>query len=332
MNITFLTECGEKVGFGHFMRCLAIASAYKEKGINPKLIICVDKNIVQLQNYDYDIKSFDWISKFNQLIKNIEKTDLLVIDSISISKDYYSKVINKKDNVLFIDDYHRWKHKRGVIVDWTVGKEKNFNFKKNNAVSYLYGAKYTALRKEFWLPKPKVHSKTIREILISFGGSDIYNMTPKILKLITANYPSFKINVIIGKAFSNIPEIISESNINTELIYYPDAVKMKESMEKSDIAIGSGGQTLYELASLGIPAIAILLVDNQIEDTRGWSEKGFLFDAGWYNQDLLEQSIIKFLEKLKNYKLRKSMGKIGQLNIDGKGAKRIADYSIDLLK
>ena len=54
MNITFLTECGEKVGFGHFMRCLAIASAYKEKGINPKLIICVDKNIVQLQNYDYD--------------------------------------------------------------------------------------------------------------------------------------------------------------------------------------------------------------------------------------------------------------------------------------
>jgi len=234
--------------------------------------------------------------------------------------------------MVYIDDYHRWNHSKGIIIDWTIGKDKTFISNKNNSVSYLFGAKYTPLRKEFWSTKPKNHSKILKNVLITFGGSDIYNMTPKIMNLIKTYFPTIKINVIIGKSFSNISEIISESNVNTKLIYYPNASKMKESMSTSDIAIGSGGQTLYELASVGIPTIAIILVDNQIEDTEGWADKRFLFNVGWYNDKSLEKSIINSLEKLKNYELRVSMGNIGQLHIDGRGAKRIADYTINQLK
>ena len=104
---------------------------------------------------------------------------------------------------------------------------------------------------------------------------------------------------------------------------------MKQDMLKSDIAIASGGQTLYELANVGLPAIAIILIDNQVEDTVGWAQKGFLYNAGWWNKKQLENNIINYLKKLMDYSMRKSMGEIGQLFVDGKGANRIVEFTIE---
>ena len=102
MNITFLTEFGEKVGSGHLMRSLAIASAYREKGINPEIIVKSNKSSLPLFSDNYNINEFYWTTKFSQLIKKIEKTDFLIIDSISITKFFYSKLVSEKKNVLFI--------------------------------------------------------------------------------------------------------------------------------------------------------------------------------------------------------------------------------------
>ena len=164
--------------------------------------------------------------------------------------------------------------------------------------------------------------------MITFGGGDIRNMTPKIMLYIKEYYPNINLNVIIGKSYTNIKEIERVASPNTNLIYFPDATKIKNIMVKSDIAVASGGITLYELARVGLPTIAIILIDNQIEDIEGWSNSGFLFNAGWWDSSIIKENIINHMHRLEECSLREKMGEIGQGLVDGNGANRIVDFTL----
>lgn len=63
------------------------------------------------------------------------------------------------------------------------------------------------------------------------------------------------------------------NNRNIRFFYSLDAEHMKTLMLESDVAISAGGQTLYELASVGLPTIAIQVVDNQSEDISGFLKR-----------------------------------------------------------
>jgi spore coat polysaccharide biosynthesis predicted glycosyltransferase SpsG len=159
--------------------------------------------------------------------------------------------------------------------------------------------------------------------LITFGGADVRNLTPKVLKLLRDNYPELLIKVIVGGGFQNIAEIEKHKDDNTKLIYSPSAAEMRDIMFGSDLAISSGGQTLYELARLGVPAIGICAADNQLQSIEGWQEAGFLKYACWYNSEGLEERLLSFLEELACSDVRARMSQAGKSRIDGKGPSRI---------
>ncbi|MBA7589475.1 hypothetical protein ES708_31560 [subsurface metagenome] len=161
--------------------------------------------------------------------------------------------------------------------------------------------------------------------MVTFGGDDAKNMNPKILKLLNEKYPELNKNVIIGRAYQNVEEIKKEADKNTNLIYYPDAEKMKEVILNSDIAISAGGQTLYELARVGVPTIGICVAGNQLGNIKEWTRIGFLEYAGWYNKGNILERIKNGIEYLKDLKIRKNKFKITKKFIDGKGSSRISN-------
>lgn len=58
---------------------------------------------------------------------------------------------------------------------------------------------------------------------------------------------------------------------NTEYVRFPDAERMKDVMAGSDLAISAAGQTLYELARIGLPTIAIAVARDQLGNVEGWT-------------------------------------------------------------
>jgi len=187
----------------------------------------------------------------------------------------------------------------------------------------LLGTKYTPLRKEFWNVPEKKIKENIKSIMVTFGGDDARNMTPKILRFLKNEYPDIRKNVIIGNAFHNIDKIKKEADYNTKLIYYPNAQKMKEIMLESDITISAGGQTLYELARTGVPTMGVCVAENQFESVKEWEKTGFLEYAGLYNEDNIIARIDSSLKMLKDIKLRQTKSKAGRKFVDGKGSFKI---------
>jgi len=211
-----------------------------------------------------------------------------------------------------MDDTKRLDYPRGIVVNASIYAEE-LDYPKRDDMVYLLGPKYTPLRKEFWEVPEKEVREELETIMVTFGGDDMRSTTPNILRFLRENYPDLKKNVIIGKAFQNTEQIERETDGNTNLIYYPDAEKMKETMlesEKmketmleSDIAISAGGQTLYELARVGLPTIGICVAENQLGNVRGWKKTGFLEYAGWYDESNLIEKLRNLIKYLKDIRI-----------------------------
>lgn len=149
------------------------------------------------------------------------------------------------------------------------------------------------------------------------------NVTPKIQKLLNDIYPKLQKKIILTKCFANIPVIEKLRDKNTDLIFEPDAIELIESMQESDIAISAGGQTLYELARVGVPTIGICIVQNQLQNVNGWSKSRLLEYIGWYNDENLLNNLRDAISKITPYKERLTRSEKSRNYINGQGCKRI---------
>ena len=321
MKVFIVTEGSRKIGFGHITRCLSLYQAFEEKRIKPKLIINADDNIEDFINCkNYEI--FNWLDEKSKFFELLKKADITIIDSYLAEISLYENLSNIVKIPVYMDDYKRLDYPKGIVVNASINTEK-LDYSKKNEVKFLLGTKYIPLRKEFWtVPSKKINEK-IKSVMITFGGDDAKNMTPKILKSLRKNYPSIKKNIVIGRSFQNISKIRRETDENTNLIYYPDAEKMKEYMLESDIAVSSGGQTIYEFARIGVPTIAIAVADNQLHNIKGWEKVGFLEHSHWYKENKLMEKLQKSINNLKNITIRKSKSDIGKKLVDGMGSLRV---------
>ena len=323
MKVFIITEGTKNTGFGHITRCLSLCQAFEERGILPEFIINGDNNIEYLLK-DVDYQIFNWLDEKSKLFKKVKDADIAIIDSYLADISVYNTVSNLVRLAVYIDDNKRLDYPKGIVVNGSI-YAKELNYPKRNGVTHLLGTKYILLRKEFWdVPNKEIKNK-IESVMITFGGDDAKNMTPKILAFLNDKYPNLIKNVIIGRAFQSIDEIKKCENKNTNLIYYPDAEKMKEIMLESDIAISACGQTLNELASVGVPTIGVCIAENQLGNIKGWENIGFLEYAGWYSKDNILEKIKNVIENLKDSKERKNKFKIARKFIDGEGSLKIID-------
>jgi spore coat polysaccharide biosynthesis predicted glycosyltransferase SpsG len=113
------------------------------------------------------------------------------------------------------------------------------------------------------------------------------------------------------------------------LVYFPDAAQMKQIMETSDMAVSAGGQTLYELARMGVPTIAVSIIDNQQYDIDGLLKAGFIEYAGSWEDEHLEDAIVRACYLLSGREERLKRSVIGRAIVDGLGASRIVDRVIE---
>jgi len=91
----------------------------------------------------------------------------------------------------------------------------------------------------------------------------------------------------------------------------------------ADFAVSAGGSTCWELAFMGLPALVIILADNQQVVAQGLDKAGAVVNLGWHH-DLSVQQIAKALKNLAvAVDVRKDMIRQGRNLVDGKGIGRI---------
>ncbi|MGM0462311.1 MAG: PseG/SpsG family protein [Fibrobacterota bacterium] len=304
MNCIVFTEAGKRYGRGHLMRCTAIAQGLAEHRISSVFVV---RGTQDTGLSDFSCYTEEWLN--TEIIEKYAHTaTMAVVDSYYTSAELCTFIYDHFKTVVFMDDYNRILYPGGYVVNGVVTAD-SISYPHNRNIRYLLGPRFQALRKTFWdMPQYEVR-ECISNILITFGGSDPRNATPHYLSEVAAAYPDAYKNVVIGSDFTHTQDISDAGDAKTHLVYSPTAKKMKELMTKSDLAVSAGGQTICELARIGVPTVGIETAPNQRHILQGWRRAGFLCTE----KDLGHTSSL----------LRREKSRAGRGLIDGRGVKRI---------
>ena len=259
-----------------------------------------------MENADYPVKVLDW--KNTEILNNLIKKNIrfVFVDSYLADKEVY-EIIQSNVQLIVIDDTNRIPYPKESII-LNPGYGGNYIDYAHEKTKLLSGADFVLLRKPF---REKFLISEIREkiesVLITVGGDDKLNLTPKILDWLNHNYPHWKKQILIGPAFKNIGEITSIQNKNVFFHKNLDATAIRDLMLSVDLAITAGGQTTYELARCGVPMIMIEVVSNQRGNIRGFNELGIPCLEGYKENTEFINQLSNYVEKLESFDLRNTI-------------------------
>lgn len=328
LKVLIITEGGSGIGFGHIMRCISIREAFAARGIDAGLIVNGDRAVRGLCEGIGNCRIFDWLRDQERLFACVRGTDIAVIDSYLAQSALYKRLSGAVKTCVYIDDFNRIGYPCGVIVNAAVSVE-NLRYRVSKKKTYLLGASFAPVRKAYWESGEKKIRRFLSSVLVTFGGTDPRHMTVLALKILTKCCPGIAKNIVVGKGFTDKRSLRSLADSRTIMVHNPSAGRMKRMMERSDIALSGGGQTLYELAATGVPTIGIEVADNQRNNLAGFVRYGFVRYVGRWNDRSLVESLKKALRDLRGMGIRKKMSEAGRKLVDGCGAGRIAKSCIE---
>ena len=161
-----------------------------------------------------------------------------------------------------------------------------------------------------------------------FGGGDTQNFVPTTLFKIFELFPQAAVNLVQGKHSKSLKESfsLSECNDRLKVEVQPDINKLLMMMMKSDLAISAAGQTLQELARLGIPTVGVQIAENQKNNILGWASLGAVIPVMNFEVEDFKFALTRAINSLRSKSQRQKISVRASNLVDGQGARRIASF------
>ena len=339
-------DSSTKIGYGHLIRCLALADTLKKSfKIN---FICTNLNgnlISQICKKKFEVFRFNTKSQRINVKKDAEKTisiikkhrnkkSLLILDSYILSQEWENRVRPYVKRLIVIDDLMDRKHSCDLIIDQNLHTRMNSLYTKSipKNCTKLLGPDYAILRNQFITQRKyaKIRSLPIKNILISFGGSDNENHTLHALVSLKKLNSDVNVNVVIGTANMNKKTIKNFCKKNLNFNYFEQVENMAKLMKIADLCIGSSGTTTWERCCLGLPAIVTVASNDQKDIANAVSNNKCIINLGKIKKSD-KVNCIRLIKNLKNSDLQ-NMSKNCMKLVDGKGAARLSKYIFSMIK
>ena len=199
----------------------------------------------------------------------------------------------------------------------------------------IIGPQYAPLREMFQNIEPRQQNEVVKNVLISTGGADFLHLA---LQFLRHSLPGdFTYHLLIGSLNTDKEELKKLAATRNNVILHENVSDMRGLLSQMDMAISAAGSTLYEIAACGVPLITYVLADNQIEGAEAFSRLDLAVNVGDLRKrlsspvDTILDAVNYLSSSPNNYEVRKTMGKLEQQIVDGRGAERIVNMIVNIL-
>ncbi|WP_276373588.1 hypothetical protein [Chryseolinea sp. H1M3-3] len=314
-RLLILTEAGEGIGYGHYSRCLALKQYFDQREIPTEIFLYAkgDETVYS------DASVRNWILELGD-INEPKIYSHVLLDSYLIPLNYIGTLKSRFDKVIALDDYHRIDIGPDLIINPNIfGNKVKYN------VTAVGGRDFVILRNSFRQGNFKIKIKEeIQNILLTLGGSDTKGLIP-ILSKILLRFSKSKVKIVAGsdRYAMELGSQFESQRDRLNFFGFVSDEEMKQLMLGADVAISACGQTLHELASLGVPTIGICVGDDQILNMKEYLTLGFLNDEIYWNSSNFDAFIINNLNYLGPAKARNSKSLLGKSLFNDQGLNNI---------
>lgn len=351
MNIAFRVDASSQIGTGHFMRCLTLADALKQRGANVRFIsrhlpehlrntlTITGHEFVLLDNAQNDsaldeLAHAGWlgVSQAQDAADSIralsdEKWDWLVADHYALDFRWESMLRQATQKILVIDDIADRRHDCDVLLDQNFYADMDIRYsgKVPAHCRLLLGPRYALLRDEFRQLREQAKPRTgpVKRILIFFGGVDADNYTARAIEALAGIGSSdLLVDVVIGAQHPHRAQI-ETACAEQGFPCHVQTSRMAELMLAADLAIGAGGIATWERCCLGLPTLTICVANNQRKQIADAASEGLLY-APELKDELIPVIKRHVTALMENNCLRHVISRSGMRSVDGRGVLRIA--------
>lgn len=350
-HIAFRTDASSQIGTGHFMRCLTLADALKQRGAHIRFISCdlpmhlrdmlaakgmelASLNSNSKASPAEDLAHAHWLrtSQAEDAQAAIQAMsdrswDWLIVDHYALDFRWESMLRQTAKRILVIDDIADRQHDCDVLLDqnFYADMQKRYTGKVPAHCQLLLGPRYALLRDEFrkLREQAKPRNGTVKKILVFFGGVDADNYTGLAIQALAAiGNKALHIDVVIG-AQHPCREQIKAVCAQHGFICHVQTGKMAELMAAADLAIGAGGSASWERCCLGLPALLVALAENQVDIAKALDSIDacvYLGTKGTVNSLAIQRAITNFLDMHDQLEM---ISRHAFLLVDGMGVDRV---------
>jgi UDP-2,4-diacetamido-2,4,6-trideoxy-beta-L-altropyranose hydrolase len=321
------------IGTGHVMRCVALAQAWQDAGGQAIFTMAATTPTVseRLRNEGFDVvqavarAESDGAEEIAKLADKIGSS-WVVVDGYEFGAAYQARLKSRGLKVLFIDDNgHAMHYSADLVLNQNVHASEALYSNREATTRLLLGPRFAMLRREFapWRDWKRETPLIVRKVLVTLGGSDPDNVTERILRVILAER-KLEATVVVGGSNPHLRELRTLAERHCGMVrLVENATNMPELMASADIAVAGAGTTSLELCFLGLPALLIVLADNQRAAAEGVSRRGAALHLV-EGADAQPSVLVEFLASLlASAERRKAMSETGRKLVDGLGAQRV---------
>lgn len=263
----FVVTGHRQVGMGHVYNSLLIANDLAHHAVE---FLVDDRSqlafdAISLRNYPVHMQSSaNLADDVNRLAP-----DVVINDHLDTSEEYMRAIAHPGRRLINVEDLGPGARMADLVVnalypDADIGA-------KTRAV---FGPEVATLRDEFILTSSAEPRSRVERMLLTFGGTDPSGLTAKVLNAIQpwCEANGIAIDIVTGLGFDAADSLTMGANVTL----HKDVRAISTLMNDADIAFTSAGRTLFELASLGTPAIVLAQNERELTHTFASEEYGFI--------------------------------------------------------
>jgi spore coat polysaccharide biosynthesis predicted glycosyltransferase SpsG len=307
-RIALRTTCGRTIGFGHLRRCLTLATELRAAGADCVFVLTGDGAGPPL------------VAEAGFRVGLDLSADLIVVDDYAVTGDELA-ALHRRGGLAVIDDLAD-RFLDADLVQNGGANAAELEYHTSTGCRRLLGPGYALLRPSF-RGLPARTAAGVKRVLVTMGGSDPLGLTAHVTRLCLGQLPDVTVDAVIGP-LAEEPEALANPRVKV----HRAPADLTPLILAADLAVSAGGQTSYELAAAGLPAIAIRVADNQRENLRALSRVPTLI--------AVEPDVSKLGDTLEalagDVELRQKMSDSGRALVDGLGAVRVSQGLMALLE
>ena len=286
-RICFRADASASIGYGHFIRSLALADMLKDD------FDCV---FYTQSPSDYQRSEAEKVcrlealpaddSKFQLFLDELKGTEIVVLDNYFFTTDYQKAIKAKGCKLVCIDDLHNKHYVSDAVVNHGFAKETDFS--KENYTRVYTGPDYALLRSPF-LKDDKETKRRSNKWVVCFGGSDQNNYTGKTAELLRQRKDSPEIVAVVGDGYQYTQQL---KDAGVEVRQRLTANEMAMLFRSAENVVCSASSVCYESLACECKVYAGYYVDNQkdfyenLQQRRHILPLGELHNGNW---DLLKE-------------------------------------------
>ena len=349
-HIAFRTDATSQIGTGHFMRCLTLADALKQRGAHIRFVSRELpehlRDMLAAKGHEFtllgsvqkdstldELAHAQWlgVSQAQDAVDSIHALsdgvwDWLVVDHYALDTRWESVLRQTVKQIMVIDDIADRQHDCDVLLDQNLYTDMQSRYadKVPTHCQLLLGPRYAVLRDEFRKLHEQVKPRTgpVKHILVFFGGVDADNFTGCAIEALSEIcIADLHVDVVIGAQHPCLEAIIAAC-VQHGFICHVQTDKMAELMAAADLAIGAGGSATWERCCLGLSTLTFCTADNQQKQVADAAQEGMLY-APVIGADLTAVIKNHTTAILENDYLRRLISRTAMQAVDGYGVLRI---------